>query len=94
MDMTDIPVVTTDEDWLELADGQRCLLRGRLYGPLRAGDESLIVSMLSWEVMAVAISGGYQGREAPGGAGISVVASRTEDGLETTSAEITIRKGK
>ena len=92
MEMTDIPIVSTDDDWLDLRDGQRCQLRGRLYGVLRPGDTSLIVSMTSWEVIAVAIDGGYRGTEQPAGTGVCVVAARTEDGLETATADINIKK--
>lgn len=88
--LSDVPRIACDEDWLDLGEGERGMLRGRLYGPLRQGDASLIVAMTSWEIIAVTIEGGYQGEQHPAGASVTVIAQRNEDGLAMQSDDMTV----
>lgn len=88
--LTNLPRIGSDDDWLELGDGEQGLLRGRLYGPLKAGDDSLIVANTSWEVIAVTIMPHYDGEALPAGTSVSIVATRTEDGLEMKSDDMLV----
>ena len=90
--LKDMPLVTTDDDWLELAEGERCVVRGRLYGSLVPGNDSLVVAMASWEVVAVTITSGYDGIERRAGESVVVIATRTEDGLEAANRDISINE--
>lgn len=84
--------ITSDEDWLDLRIGERALVRGRLHGPLRSGQDVLIVSNVAWDVLAVALPGGYAGPGEPAGKSIAAVVERSEDGITTTNDDIIFRE--
>lgn len=88
--VTDMPTIGGDEDWLELNDGEQGLLKGRLYGTLEPGRDSLIVSTTSWEVIAVGIRGGHVGEGHPAGTPVTIVVTRCEDGLEMQSDDMLV----
>lgn len=90
--LMDLPRIGSDDDWLDLRDGDQGLVRGRLYGPLRPGHESLIVSTTSWEVISVTIRGGYEGPGRDAGTSVTVLATRCEDGLEMNSDDILVHE--
>jgi hypothetical protein len=91
-DIDQLPLVTTDEDWLDLDEGERCVVRGKLDGRLRRSQDGLVVTLPSWNLIAIGLPGGYQGEEVDTGTAVTVVATRTEDGLDTSPADIEINK--
>lgn len=91
-DLGELPRIACDEDWLNLDEGERCLVRGRLHMALKKGDNSLIVSNTSWELILVNVPAGYSGEERPSGANVSAIATRTEDGLEMISDDIFVHE--
>jgi hypothetical protein len=89
-DMTeadDLPRLSGD-DWLDLRDGGKGVVAGRLDCALKRGHGHVMVMDAGWETTVVAIPGGYEGRDLAAGVRLRIVASRTEDGLETTTDEI------
>lgn len=76
------PVITTEDDWLELADGEQAVLKGRLYGALKKGQDSLVLSTSTWDLFAVSVPGGYNGNNFPEGTELTLVVTRNEEGLQ------------
>ena len=91
VDLMDLPNVACDDDWLEMGEGERGVVRGRLDGALRNGDASMLVSNAAWELTVVSLRGGYGGRDQPAGATVRVVVTRTEDGLEATTNDVDVQ---
>lgn len=92
MEEMTIPAIRSDEDWLEMREGEPGAIRGRLYARLDPGAKGLMVSNTSWELIAVTLSTPYDGPPIDAGAEVDIVARRTEDGLETASSDITIKR--
>lgn len=92
MDSGQLTQITSDEDWLDLRQGEQGLVRGRLHGPLRTGQDVIIVSNVAWDIIAIAIPGGYAGHGEPAGKSITAVVERGEDGVTTTNDDIIFRE--
>lgn len=88
MDRGELTPITSDDDWLNLKDGERGMVRGRLHGPLRPGHDVVIVSNVAWEVIAISLPEGYDGPGEPAGRSVAAVVERCEDGITTTNADI------
>lgn len=88
MDTTELPTISCESDWLDLYDGDRGRLTGKLNGDLKPGDDSLVVSTVDWDLMLAAIPDGYQGPVIKAGTPVEAIVTRTEDGMETTTADI------
>lgn len=88
----ELPRISDDDDWMELRDGQQAILSGRLYGALQHAQDSLIVSNTSWEVIAVMLPGGHAGEPLPAGTSVTIMVTRCEDGIETTTADIQVHQ--
>lgn len=87
-DISNLPTVSNDDDWLDLREGGRCKVSGRLDGTLRSGQQTVVVTMPSWELLAIAVEAGYAGADLAAGTKVTIVARRTEDGLEARSDDI------
>lgn len=92
MDHTELTRITSDEDWIDLRQGEQALVQGRLYGPLKYGADGMIVSNTAWDVIAIEIPDGYNGPEEPAGRSVTVIVRRNEDGIETTTRDILIKQ--
>lgn len=84
MDMTDLTRISTEADWLELGDGQRGLLIGRLDARLHEESLNFTVTNTAWESFFV------DAAEAitpiiPARAEVNVVVERYEDGIALVS---------
>lgn len=69
--MSELPRITCDEDWLELRDGERATLTGRI----ERGPTSVLVTLSDWSQFVVESS-----VELPSGTG-TITIERTEDGM-------------
>lgn len=78
------------DDWLELRDGEKGIVAGRLDSALKRGQGHVMVVDAGWETTVVDIPAGYEGEDVAVGARLRIVVSRTEDGLETTTDGISM----
>lgn len=92
MDNLTIPAIGTDDDWLDLREGEQGMLRGRLSTDLPSGAINMVVANNSWEMFVVEITDGYSGDTKRAGTAVVVVVSRSEDGIETNSENIRFRE--
>lgn len=92
MDGLTFPAISSDNDWLDLREGDQGLLRGRLSTDLKPGDTSIIVANNSWELFAVDIPSGYSDTMQSAGTAVVILVLRNEDGIETRSEDIQFRK--
>ena len=92
MDGLTFPAIISDNDWLDLHDGEQGLLRGRLSTELKPGDTSMIVVNNSWEMYVVDIPSGYSDSKKAAGTAVAVLVLRNEDGIETQSQDIQFRE--
>lgn len=93
-DMTDMPTITCESDWLDLADGEEALLKARLDTVFR--DGSLLLSFADWTQISVPVVGDDPFRETgldrlrgeAVGSRVSLPVIRTEDGIAAEAGSL------
>lgn len=86
--------ITSDDDWLDLRQDEQGLVRGKLYTALAAGSDGIVVSTVAWEVIAITLSERYGGKPLAAGTDVTIVARRTEDGLQADVEDISVKEEK
>jgi hypothetical protein len=89
----DLPAVSCDDDWLELADGEEGVLRARLESIGR--DRTLLMTWPDWSQVVVSVPEGAMEeigldrlrREAIGRS-VRMVVTRNEDGVHAEGAAL------
>ena len=84
----ELPRLTCESDWLDLRDGDRGRLVGKLHSNLEPGSDALMVTTPDWDTLHAAIPTGYEGDLIKAGTPVEAVVTRTEDGMETATADI------
>jgi hypothetical protein len=76
-----IKEIGCDGEWLDIQEGCECRIRGKLESRVKPGDEGLIISDESWEVLYLDFENPYSGETFNQGQSVFVKATRVEDCL-------------
>jgi len=88
-----LETIHSDDDWLDLREGERAHVIGRLDGPLKVGASSLVVSLADWSLLAIDL---IDAEGAPtrieDGQKLVITVSTTENGLQAQFSEIAVEQ--
>lgn len=93
VEKNDLPILTEEDDWLNLKPGDKAILRGSVGGDHFRGSTSLLVYFENWTAQCADIidEDGLM-RYLHNHQKVDALVTVTEDGLITTSEDITIRE--
>lgn len=90
--MSDIPILTSENDWLDYATDEQVLVRGKISNNVSVGSKSILVSFTDWSQQVVdIISEGGMPYPIIMSTEVDIFATTTEDGLVATSDDVNIR---
>lgn len=84
----ELPIIQSDNDWLDLRDGEKGRVVGKLYHALKSHDTSVTVGLPDWDLLLIEIPGGYGGHPLDENTPVDITVTRNEDGLECSTTDI------